>query len=485
MEANDNDTVVIEEEQIKKESYSFTQRLIRSQTISCIAGSLVLLCSFGIRMTIGAFLVPVTDSTGWGRSTFSIAAAVFHLCWGFSQPFVVYLAERKLGFGKCIFASSVLYTAGLFIMYASGGSSGLFIFAWGIVIGIAAGGNSFPIVLASIGRRFPQQSKQQAVAFGITSSCGSLGQVIFLPIARSLLTSVSWQMTFVVLGGIMACALPLTYFLQTIPPVPPLPAAKVEKSDLISKTEAVYLDIEDSKVGVGNSPDNGPKSSQNDSEKAAVRASDNEKDDFSAPDIKTALKEAFSSPTFIMICLGFSVCGFHVSFLGTHLPAYLQDHGVSASLAAWTLSIFGAGSVLGSIATGYITNYISPRICLTILYFGRAILFIIFIFIPISTATIMVFTCIFGFLWLSTVPLTTKFIGDVLGQRYLGTLVSVAFVGHQISAFIGAYVGGLVYDTTHTYIHLWYVSLALSVFAVVMNFFAGKEPVNLRRRGLN
>lgn len=121
----------------------------------------------------------------------------------------------------------------------------------------------------------------------------------------------------------MACALPLTYFLQTIPPVPPLPAAKVEESDLISKTEAAYLDVEDSKVGVSNSLNVDLKSSQNDTEKAAVTAIDNEKDDFSAPDIKTALKEALSSPTYIMICLGFSVCGFHVSFLGTHLPAYL------------------------------------------------------------------------------------------------------------------------------------------------------------------
>lgn len=201
---NDNDTIITDQQQYKEEEtkkLSLKERLVASPTISCVAGALVLCCSFGIRMTIGAFLVPVTTSTGWDRSSFSIAAAVFHLCWGFSQPFIVYLAERKLGFGKCIFFASLLYTAGLFIMYASSSSPGLFIFGWGIVVGVGAGGNSFPVILASIGRRFPQQSKQQSVAFGITSSCGSLGQVIFLPIARTLLVDLSWQISFIVLGN--------------------------------------------------------------------------------------------------------------------------------------------------------------------------------------------------------------------------------------------------------------------------------------------
>lgn len=198
MRAKDNETIIVDQQQDRQ--VSFKEQIVNSPIISCIAGSLVLMCSFGIRMTIGAFLVPVTTTTGWDRSTFSIAAAVFHLCWGFSQPFIVYVAERKLGFGKCIFLASLIYSAGLFIMYGSSSSSGLFIFAWGIVVGTGAGGNSFPVVLASIGRRFPQQSKQQSIAFGITSSCGSLGQVIFLPIARTLLVDLSWQISFVILG---------------------------------------------------------------------------------------------------------------------------------------------------------------------------------------------------------------------------------------------------------------------------------------------
>jgi sugar phosphate permease len=181
-------------------SATIKERLLRSPLVSCIAGSIVLFASFGIRQTFGVFLIPVTKATGWDRSTFSIAAGIFQLFWGFSQPFVVYFAERKWGFGKTIFVSCVLYVVGLFILYASGVSSGLFIFAWGILVGTAAGGNSFPVVLASVGRRFPRGSKQQAVAWGLTSSMGSLGQVVFLPIIRETIVQIDWQMSFIVLG---------------------------------------------------------------------------------------------------------------------------------------------------------------------------------------------------------------------------------------------------------------------------------------------
>ncbi|KAI9249834.1 major facilitator superfamily domain-containing protein [Helicostylum pulchrum] len=459
MEINSSNATIIDD---TIRELSLKERLLKSQLMSCIAGSIILCCSFGIRQTVGVFLIPITESTGWDRSTFSIAAGLFQLFWGFSQPFVVYFAERKWGFGKCICVSCAIYAAGLFLLYGSGQSAGLFIFAYAIVVGTAAGGNSFPVILASIGRRFPQKSKQQAVAFGLVSSFGSFGQVIFLPIARVMVVEIDWRMSFVVLGAIVALTIPLSYFLQTIPPIPALPPTVVDQTELL-----------DDKV-----PDTDM------DEKKTTDLEKNQKDDFSAPDIKTALKEAFSSPIFIMISLGFSVCGFHVSFLATHLPAYLQDQGIDPSLAAWTMSILGAGSMIGSIATGYITNYVSPRLCLTVLYLARAILFVIFIFIPVSLTTVMVFSCLFGFLWLSTVPLTTKFIGDVFGHRYLGTLTSISFVGHQIGAFLGAYVGGVIFDKTHSYMSLWYTSLALAVFAVVANFFAGEEPVNMRRRGL-
>lgn len=195
---------------VNNKSLSLNQRLIRSPIMACVAGCAILWVSFGIRQTFGAFLIPITTETGWPRSTYSIAAALLQLLWGFSQPFLVYLAERKVGFGKTIFVACIIYGVGCFILYASDQSSGLFIFAMGAVIGISAGGNSFPNVLASVGRRFPQGSKHQSIAFGIVSSFGSFGQCCFLPIARAMLTSIGWRMSFIVFGTSL-CSMGYTY----------------------------------------------------------------------------------------------------------------------------------------------------------------------------------------------------------------------------------------------------------------------------------
>ncbi|KAL0143150.1 major facilitator superfamily domain-containing protein [Mucor lusitanicus] len=448
----------------KSPRLSLNQRLLNSPLMACIAGAAILWVSFGIRQTVGVFLIPITTDTGWDRSTFSIAAALLQLLWGFSQPFLVYLAERKIGFGKGIFVACVFYAVGCFILYASNRSSGLFIFALGVVIGVSCGGNSFPVVLASIGRRFPQNSKYQSIAFGIVSSFGSFGQCCFLPIARAMLTSIGWQMSFVVMGIIMVALSPLAYFLQTVPPKP----AELATTTAVS-TAAKNNTLDEEK--------NPTEIIEHDAEEAENRPIE----DISAPDIQTALKEAFTNPTFIFITLGFSVCGFHIAFLATHFPAHLQDNGIDPSLAAWTISILGLCSMIGTIFTGYLASIVSPRLVLMGIYGLRAVFLIIVVFIPISVTTVIVFSIFFGFLWLSTVPPTTRFVNQVFGQKYLGTLTSITFVGHQIGSFMGAYVAGILYDKYHRYDRMWYGSIAVAVFAVVANFMAGVEPMNERR----
>ncbi|CEP15744.1 hypothetical protein [Parasitella parasitica] len=444
----------------RSKKISFNQRLLNSPVMACIAGSVILWVSLGIRQTFGVFLIPITEDTSWDRSTFSIAAALLQLSWGFSQPFLVYMAERKVGFGKTIFIACIVYATGCFILYASNHSSGLFIFGMGIVVGISAGGNSFPNVLASVGRRFPQNSKYQTISFGIVSSFGGFGQCCFLPIARALLTSIGWRMSFVVMGVIMVAFSPLAYFLQTIPPKPAeIETAKKESTvfgdEEMNTSEVIQHDVEEER--------------------------DRPMEDISAPDIKTALVEALTNPTFIFITLGFSVCGFHIAFLSTHFPAYLEDNGINPSLAAWTISILGLCSTAGTILSGYLSSLISPRFVLMGIYGLRAVLMIIVVFIPISVTTVLVFSVFFGFLWLSTVPATTKFVNEIFGQKYLGTLTSITFVGHQIGSFLGAYIAGVVYDTYNRYERMWYGSIAIAVFGVVANFLAGVEPMNERR----
>ncbi|KAG0757421.1 hypothetical protein G6F57_010832 [Rhizopus arrhizus] len=432
------------------------QRMIESPLISCIAGCAMLWMSFGIRQTFGVFLIPITQETGWDRSTFSVATALLQLLWGFLQPFIVYFAEAKVGFGKTIFVSCIFYAVGCFLLYASNSLSGLFIFGMGAMIGISTGGNSFSIVMASIGRRFPSGSKRQSIAFGIVSSFGSFGQVCFLPVSRAMLTSIGWRMSFIVFGVLMVAFAPLAFFLQSTPQKPPL---MLEKDKLEEQ-----LAVVDSKN--------------------IAREKEEIIEDYSAPDIKAAIVEALSSPAFILVTLGFSVCGFHVAFLMTHFPAYLQGQGINSSLAAWTISIIGLGSMIGTIIAGYLSSIIEPRFVLMGIFFVRAILIIIMVFIPLSVTTTVVFSVLFGPVLLSTVPVTTKFIGDVFGQKYLGTLLSLATVGHQIASFLGAYVAGVVYDRMHDYTRIWYGCLAASILAIFVNFFAGFGPIAKRHPNL-
>ncbi|KAH8556930.1 major facilitator superfamily domain-containing protein [Umbelopsis sp. PMI_123] len=436
-------------------------RIPDSKYISCIAGCIILWIFFGIRQSFGLLLLPITTEYGWDRSTFSIAAALLQLFWGVSQPFIAFLAERKIGFGRVIFVSSVVYAVGILIMhFCTQSLSGLFIFAMGIVIGGAAGGNSFPVVLSSIGRRFPQGSKRQSLAFGVVSSTGSLGQGCFLPIANAMITSLGWKWSLIVFAIIAFAVSPLAIFLRT---VEQMPSESIVKSDEEQPEEKLADQIKEDK------PD-----SVNNSKEVQIENADISNQ---PQTIKAALKEALSSVTFLLITLGFTVCGFHVSFIATHLPAYLEGHGIDSSLAAWSVSILGFGSCVGTVAMGWLCTKFRPKYLLTCLYFGRAIILAIFIWVPISLTTIFVFSVIFGLLWLSTVPVTTKFVGDVFGFRYLGTLTSITFVGHQIGAFCGAYIGGLEFDASGSYTRMWYASLALGIFAGIANLVASDKSL--------
>ncbi|ORX80998.1 MFS general substrate transporter [Basidiobolus meristosporus CBS 931.73] len=369
----------------------FIEKLTLSPTISCFAGMMILWISFGVRQSFGLYLIPITQDYGWSRSTFSIAAALLQLFWGCSQPFLVYLSERYIGFGKTIFFSSIIYGIGCIVMQlCSPSQSGLFIFAMGIIVGGAAGGNSFPNILASIG---------------------------ILSVAVS----------------------PFAFFLQTVEPVSQEPAPKSvrqseEQHDPDGFKEAV----------ISNEPQT----------------------------IGAALKEGFSSLTFWLIILGYSVCGFHVSFIATHLPAYLVGQGIDSSVSAWTVSVLGFGSMIGTVLVGYLCTSYRPKYILAGIYSLRAIILAIFIFVPLSLASVFSFSAIFGFLWLSTVPATTKFVGDVYGHRYLGTMSSITFVGHQIGAFCGAYIGGLEYDVRKSYTRMWYATLAMAIVAAIANYVA-------------
>ncbi|OAD76559.1 hypothetical protein PHYBLDRAFT_63229 [Phycomyces blakesleeanus NRRL 1555(-)] len=430
-----------------------------SAIASCIAGSLILWASTGIRQTFGLFLIPVTRETGWDRTSFSIAAALLQLFFGFAQPFLVYLAERKFGFGMTIFVGSVFYGVGCFIMYGSSGSSGLFIFSMGVVVGVSAGMNSFPIVLGAIGRRLPLHSKRQKMAFGIVSSFGSFGQCCFLPIARAMIESIGWKNTSLVLGAIMVGLAPLSIFLKTMPRV--LAEPEVDSIETPKEVVCTTEDIsEKEKAG---------------REHVEKPASSEESEAEDSNGVMAVIAKAMTNSSFLLISAAFFVCGFHVSFISTHFPAYLEDHGISSSIGAWTISVIGLGSMLGTILTGYLNTIIRPKYTLAGLFFGRVIMTVVLLWTPLSIGTAFVFSVFVGICWLSTVPPMTQFISDIFGHEY---------IGHQVGGFIGAYVAGRVYDTTGSYLRMWYVTLALTGFATICVLLApnGEKARPLRTK---
>ncbi|RUS28307.1 major facilitator superfamily domain-containing protein [Jimgerdemannia flammicorona] len=474
-------------------------RLVESPIMSSIAGCMMLWTSFGVRQSLGIFLVPITKETGWDRATFSTAVALLQIFWGASQPFLAFVAERQFGFGKTLFITTLVYALGCTIMALSGSLPGLFIFATGILVGGGAGGNSFPIVLAAVGRRYPLKSKAQSVAFGIVSGLGSFGQCCFLPIASRMIEVFGWRWTLIAFTIMLLVTSPLSIFLQTIPAKPPITSS--DDTAVEKKSKSLPADIETTDGAA-----------QKRETSYDLPAPEDIVDDgtitialYTRPEpatIQEALKEAFTSLAFWFVCLGFTVCGYHIAFLGTHLPAYLVDHGISSSIGgtkssiyqkrirsdiaflrseylpinslntppAWTISVIGFGSMCGTIFFGWLQTRIRPKYILAAIYFLRAVVMIAFLYVPLTLASTFVFAVIMGSLWLSTVPVTTALVGSIFGHRYLGTLTSITFVGHQIGAFCGAYLGGVEFDASHEYSHMWYSSFALAGFAMAASF---------------
>ncbi|CAO3578944.1 unnamed protein product [Absidia cylindrospora] len=294
---------------------------MNSPWLACITGSIILWVSFGVRQTLGIFLLPLSNDLNYSRSQFSIAAALLQLLWGVCQPFIVYIGERKIGFGKTIFVSCLIYSVSSFTMYGSLASNpSVFIFAAALQ-GISAGGNSFPIVLATLSQRIPG-GKYKSIAFGMVSSFGSFGQCCFLPMGRAMISAIGWRWTFLVFGIMMAVCSPLAMFLQTIPP----PS---------SRSTTLSLPANDKIADEKNMTPCDDENTIHPKTEAVFKTDEKDINTVNQDDLGfgEVLKQAFTSPTYILITLGFSVCGFHVSFLSTHLPAYLVDHHIDPSLA--------------------------------------------------------------------------------------------------------------------------------------------------------
>jgi len=373
--------------------------------------------AMGVRHGFGLFLQPMTLDHGWGRETFAFALALQNLLWGASQPVSGLLADRY-GAGKIMITGIVLYVLGLLGMaWATTGTG--FVLSAGVLIGIGLSGTTFSIVYGVLGRITPPEKR--SMALGIAGAMGSFGQFALLPVSQGLISGVGWLNALLILAGIAALMAPLSVALAE-----------------------PHRDF-----------------SQCGHQQSAWEA----------------IREAFGHGGFNLLTLGYFVCGFQVVFIGVHLPAYLSDQGLPANVGVTCLALIGLFNIFGTFTAGWLGQRHSKKHLLAGIYIARSIVIVIFLALPLTPLTAYVFAMVIGFLWLATVPLTNGIIAQVFGVAYLSMLGGFVFFSHQIGSFLGAWLGGLLFDQTGSYDIVWAIIIALGVLAMALNLPINQQPL--------
>ncbi len=380
-----------------------------------VCGSIILTLAMGIRHGLGLFLLPVTTEFGWNRGAFSFALAIQNLLWGITQPFTGMIADRY-GAPKSIIAGALFYATGLALMTASS-SPLLFSLSAGVLIGLALSCCTFSVISGVIGRNFPAHKRSQAL--GISAAAGSFGQFLMVPFEQTLIDGIGWSNALLLLAALACLIIPLAMGLRETPA-----AASTRQQS-----------------------------------------------------VPQALREAFASPSFWLLTSGYFVCGFQVVFIGVHLPSFLRDRGLSAGIAVTALALIGLFNVFGTYAAGQLGARYTKKYLLAGIYALRSVVIVIFLLLPITPLSVYIFAAAIGFLWLSTVPLTSGIVAHIFGVRYLSMLLGSVFFSHQMGSFCGVWLGGYLYDKTGSYDVVWMIAIALGVFAALINWPIREQPV--------
>ena len=385
------------------------QRNWRTPAIILVCGGIILTIALGTRHNFGLYLQPVTMDLGIGREAFAFAIALQNLFYGISQPFTGMIVDRY-GAARVLIGGAVLYIAGLVLMSFSTTAWELNLSA-GLLIGVALGCTGFATVYGVIGRAFPPEKR--TAALGVAGAAGSFGQFVMLPYGQVLINSIGWQQALLVLA--------ITMLL-----IAPLSAALVEDKQAQAQT-------------------------------------------FHKQSIPEALREALGHRGYLLLCAGYTVCGFQIMFISVHFPAYLIDQRMSPETGMMALALIGLFNILGSYVWGWLGTRHAKRYLLAALYFTRSVAITAFIVLPVTPASVYVFAAVIGFLWLGTVPLTSGVIAHVFGVKYMATLGGIAFFCHQMGSFTGVWLAGYLFDHTGSYQLMWILTIAMGVASALLN----------------
>jgi predicted MFS family arabinose efflux permease len=362
----------------------------------------------GVRHGFGLWLQPITMERGWTRETFAFAMAVQNLAFGLAGPLAGLVADRYGAF-RVLVATGLMYAAGLVLMALT--TTGLaFTASAGVLIGVAQAGCTYAVVFGVIARNVAVERRSWAM--GVAAAAGSFGQFLVVPLESWLMNHAGWQGALLILGAATLAIAPL--------------AIGLREPSTITHTGAHQ----------------------------SVRA---------------AVREAFAYPSFRLLMAGYFVCGFHLLFIGVHMPSYLKDKGLDPAVATTALALIGLFNVFGTYGAGLLGERMAKRHVLAAIYALRSLAIVGFVLLPLSPWTVYAFASVMGLLWLSTVPTTNAIIAQIFGPRYLSMLGGFVFLSHQIGAFIGAWLGGRLFDTTGSYALMWWISVVLGVLAALIN----------------
>lgn len=381
-------------------------------------GVLIVLTANGLRLTFGVFLKPISLDLGVGREAFGLVIAGQALLYGLFQP-IAGIAADRYGAPRTITAGAALYALGLWLASSAETVAEMHL-SLGLLVGLGLSASANVIVLGAIGKVVPNE--RRGVVFGTVIASGSLGMFFMVPAAQALMAEVGWRETLALMAGLIACA--------------PLLALGLRASPLGAGAGAAKPQL-----------------------------------------FRDAAEEALRHRGYVLLTLGFFVCGFHVTFIGTHFPAYLADNGVSEQAASYAFGVIGLCNIVGAYAFGALGDRRRKKSVLTAIYGLRAVLMTAVLLLPVTDVSAIAFGACMGLVWLSTVPLTSGIVAQVFGPQHFSFLFGVVFMSHQFGGFCGAWLGGRIYDATGTYDAMWAISIALALISAALHWPINDRPL--------
>ncbi len=397
----------------------------RRAWIAILCGGGILAVIVGLRQSLGLLLPPISADLGLGRETFALGIGLMNLVWGLGAPVAGALADRH-GAGRIAAAGSLLYAGGLLAMTLGG--EGEQLLAGGVLLGLGLSGAGFSVVLGAVGRAAPPE--RLSAALGWVSVGGSIGQFLALPYTHLLIGGFGWSLSLAILAATAVLTVPLARGIAG--------AARIAPPDA---------------------------------------APDAPLDAPAAQSLGEAVREACRHRGFRLLTAGFFVCGFHLAFVTVHLPAYLGDRGLPSWLAAAALTLVGLCNIIGTLGCGLLGQRYPKKSVLSLLYLLRALVFLAFLVVPVSEASVLAFGAAMGFLWLGTVPLTSGLVAQIFGPAYMSTLFGIVFLSHQVGGFGGAWLAGHLYDLIGSYDLMWGLSVALGLASAALHWPIDEAPV--------